>query len=272
LSDIHLGTYGCRSNELLQYLKTIKPDIVVLNGDIIDGWHFSKRYFPKSHIKVIKHFLGLLGKGVKIYYIPGNHDEMMRRFKGFRLGSLRIVNQLKIKKDGNTFWFFHGDVFDMVMRYSKWLAKIGGISYDFLIILNTGINKISKFVGKGKVSLSKSVKNSVKGALKFINDFEETAAAMSISYSCDYVVCGHIHQPVIRRIEGKSGSVVYMNSGDWIENLSALEYSDGRWKVYRYYEDPVAQNINHKEIMKTEKRNKQLFEDLLQEFRISMYD
>ena len=268
LSDIHLGTYGCRADELLQYLKTVKPETLILNGDIIDGWHFSKRYFPKSHMKVIKHFLSLLSKGTKIYYIPGNHDEMLRRFKGFRLGSLRIVNQLKIRRDGNTFWFFHGDVFDMVMKYSKWLAKVGGISYDFLIVLNALLNKVSSLFGRGKISLSKKVKNGVKGALKFINDFEETTAAMSISSAVDYVICGHIHQPEIRRIDNKAGSVVYMNSGDWIENLSALEYNSGRWKIYKYLEDPIAQSINHNDIMKNEKKNKQLFQDLLEEFKI----
>jgi UDP-2,3-diacylglucosamine pyrophosphatase LpxH len=268
LSDIHLGTYGCKASELLQYLKTVKPETLILNGDIIDGWHFSRHYFPKSHLKVIKHFLSLLSKGCKIYYIPGNHDEMMRRFKGFHLGSLQIVNQLRINRDGKSFWFFHGDVFDMVMNYSKWLAKVGGISYDFLIVLNAFLNKFSQFIGVGKISLSMKVKNGVKGALKFINDFEESTAAMSISRSYDFVVCGHIHQPEIRKIDTKGGSVMYLNSGDWIENMSALEYNKQEWKIYRYQEDLVAQNVNKNDIMKNEKKNKQIFQELLKEFQL----
>ncbi|MFZ5939402.1 MAG: UDP-2,3-diacylglucosamine diphosphatase [Bacteroidota bacterium] len=117
LSDTHLGTIGCRASELSAYLKTIKPATVILNGDIIDGWQFNKRYFPKSHIRIIKQILGWLSKGTRVYYITGNHDEVMRRFKGFQLGGLKIVNQLKFRKDGKSYWFFHGDVFDVVMKY-----------------------------------------------------------------------------------------------------------------------------------------------------------
>ena len=125
LSDIHLGTYGCHAKELLHYLKTIKPKIVVLNGDIIDIWQFSKRYWPKSHMKVVKTFMTWMSKGVKFYYVTGNHDEMLRRFEGFKMGSFKIVNKIVLDLDnGKKAWFFHGDVFDVTMQHSKWLAKL----------------------------------------------------------------------------------------------------------------------------------------------------
>jgi len=266
LSDIHLGTYGCRAHELLQYLHTIKPKKVVLNGDIIDAWQFRKYYFPKSHLKVIRVFLGWLTKGIKIYYVTGNHDEMMRRFKGTKIGSLNIVNSLVIRKKGKSFWFFHGDVFDVTMKYSKWLAKLGGLGYDLLIIINTFVNSLYRLMGKGKISLSRKVKESVKNAVKYINDYEETAISIAIDKGYDAVVCGHIHQPAIRTVSNEKGSVEYLNSGDWIENLTALEYTDGEWTLYKYFEDEVAQQISKKELTKSEKKIKQLFEELLQEF------
>src|SRR3954469_18362021 len=137
LSDIHLGTYGCHAEELLRYLKTIKPARIILNGDIIDMWQFSKRYWPKSHMQVIKHFTGQLAKGSKIVYLTGNHDEMLRKFAGFRLGSFQIDNKKVVTLDGKKAWIFHGDVFDVTMQYSKWLAKLGAVGYDTLILLNT---------------------------------------------------------------------------------------------------------------------------------------
>ena len=182
LSDVHLGTYGCHATELLHYLKSVKPKIVILNGDIIDIWQFSKRYWPKAHMKVIKQILHWMGKGVKIYYITGNHDEMLRKFVGFKMGSLRIVNKVILPlENGKTAWFFHGDVFDITMQHSKWLAKLGAIGYDTLILINRVVNFISeKVFKKGKLSLSKKIKNSVKSAGKFINSFEQTAADIAI--------------------------------------------------------------------------------------------
>jgi len=268
LSDIHLGTVGCRAEELSCYLKTIKPKTVILNGDIIDGWQFNKRYFPTSHMRIIKQFMGWLSKGITVYYISGNHDEVMRRFRGFQLGGLKIVNQLKIRKDGKNYWFFHGDVFDVLMKYSKWLAKLGGFSYDMLIRVNTFVNKVSLGMGRKRVHLSKSVKDGVKSLVKFVDDFESTAAKMAIRNKMDYVVCGHIHAPQIRKIEYKEGSVMYLNSGDWIENMSSLEYSKGKWSVYRFEEDSAAPALMKKP-GKKEKKPKLLFKDLVEEFRLT---
>lgn len=244
LSDVHLGTYGCRAKELLQYLKSIKPKAVVLNGDIIDIWQFSKRYWPSTHMMVIKHLIGLIAKEVPVYYIPGNHDELLRRFKGLQLGSLKITNKLSMKLNGEKVWIFHGDVFDVVMQHSKWLAKLGAVGYDSLIVINSLVNFCSEKMGRGKVSLSKKIKNTVKGAVKFVNNFETTVCGIAVDNQFNYVVCGHIHHPEIRMVETEKGNVVYMNSGDWIENLTALEYNENAWSIYRYTDDEVAQAID----------------------------
>src|SRR5688572_873302 len=162
LSDIHLGTYGCRAEELLRYLKTIKPKKIILNGDIIDMWQFSKRYWPKSHMQVIKQITGMLTKNVSIVYLTGNHDEMLRKFSGFKLGSFKIDNKAVLKINGKKAWVFHGDVFDVTMQHSKWLARLGAVGYDFLILLNASVNWMLSKIGQEKISLSKRVKDSVK--------------------------------------------------------------------------------------------------------------
>jgi UDP-2,3-diacylglucosamine pyrophosphatase LpxH len=278
ISDVHLGTFGCRAKELLSYMKTVDPKILILNGDIIDIWQFNKRYFPKSHMKVIKYITSMLVKGTKVYYITGNHDEMLRKFKGFKLGGFEIVNKLVLQLDGNKTWFFHGDVFDITMKYSKWLARLGGKGYDILILINTVINWMSLKMGLGRLSFSKRIKNSVKGAVKYVNNFEATVAEIASLHHYKYAVCGHIHQPQIREIKDRSGNkVTYLNSGDWIENLSALEYDKGKWSLYIFQEDPVAQkdvildeeSANEYELNRAAYKNKQLFDDLVEEFQFN---
>ena len=271
LSDVHLGTYGCHATELLQYLKSVKPKTVILNGDIIDIWQFSKRYWPKAHMKVIKQILHWMSKGVKIYYITGNHDEMLRKFVGFKMGSLRIVNKVILPlENGKTAWFFHGDVFDITMQHSKWLAKLGAIGYDTLILINRVVNFISEKVFKrGKLSLSKKIKNSVKSAVKFINNFEQTAADIAIENQYDFVVCGHIHQPEMREISNDQGKTMYLNSGDWIENLTALEYINNEWSIYRFTENEI--EIEKKESAISEEddlNDSELFDNLVEEFNL----
>ncbi len=268
LSDIHLGTYGCHAKELLQYLKTIKPKAIILNGDIIDVWQFSKRYWPPAHMMVVKHFIGLIAKGVPLYYIPGNHDEMLRKFKGFQLGSLKICNKLSIKLGGEKVWIFHGDVFDVVMQHSKWLAKLGAIGYDTLILINRLVNFISQKLGRGKISFSKKIKNGVKSAVAFINKFESTVCEIAASNDYKYVICGHIHEPTMKTMVTENGPIRYLNSGDWIENLSALEYTNNDWKLYRYMEDPVAQGIQLKSSQIRKESTKELFDNLLAEMKL----
>jgi len=267
ISDIHLGTYGCHAEELLSYLKSVKPKTLILNGDIIDIWQFNKSYWPESHMRVIKHITGLIAKNVKVYYVTGNHDEMLRKFVGFKMGSLQIVNKVVLNLDGKKAWFFHGDVFDVIMQNSKWLAKLGAKGYDTLILINRLFNHISEKMGRGKLSFSKKIKNGVKSAVKFIDDFEQIAADIAISNTYDYVVCGHIHQPEIKKIKTREGDVTYLNSGDWIENLTALEYNNGAWKIYQFDEDlQRVRNVKTDRKKEPEMNNKIIFENLVREF------
>lgn len=234
ISDVHLGIYGCHAKELVQYLDSIDPKILILNGDIIDIWQFSKRYFPKSHTKVIRRLLKFIGKGTEVYYLTGNHDEALRKFAGFGLSNFSIDNKLILDVDGKKHWFFHGDVYDITMKNSKWLAKLGGKGYDILIILNRLVNNLMEKMGREKMSFSKKVKHGVKQAVKFISDFEQTVAEIAIDKGIDVVCCGHIHQPVISNMEHNGKTVTYLNSGDWVESLTSLEYADGQWTLYTH--------------------------------------
>ena len=234
LSDVHLGTFGCHAKEVLNYLTSIKPKILVLNGDIIDIWQFRKSYFPKKHLKVIKRIIDLASKGTKVYYITGNHDEMLRKFSDTSMGNFSILDKLILDLDGKKAWLFHGDVFDVSVQHSKWIAKLGGLGYDYLILLNRFVNFCLHKIGKEPYSFSKKIKNSVKKAVKHISDFESTAVELAIEKNYDYVICGHIHEPKIEEKSNKYGRVLYMNSGDWVENLTALEYNKKRWKLFRY--------------------------------------
>lgn len=234
LSDIHLGTFGCHAKELLRYLKSVRPDQVILNGDIIDMWQFKKWYWPQSHMKVLQHILKWAIKGVPVTYITGNHDEMLRQFSDLQFGSLKVQDKLLLDLNGEKTWIFHGDVFDASIQYSKFIAKLGGQGYDLLILINRALNWVSEKAGQGRISLSKRVKNSVKQAVKFVSDFENTAAELAIEKGYQTVICGHIHQPADRIVENENGRVRYLNSGDWIENLTALEYNQGEWKLFSY--------------------------------------
>lgn len=234
ISDVHLGTYGCHAKELLHYLKSIKPGVLILNGDIIDGWQFSKRYFPQSHLAVIQRIVKIAASGTPVYYLSGNHDEFLRRFTPFELANFHLDDKLLIEIDGKKMWVFHGDVFDASIQYSKWIAKLGGQGYNLLIFTNNIINWVLLRLGRPRMSFSKKVKEGVKRAVKYISDFEETAASLAIDQNYDYVVCGHIHQPQMRTIENKKGKVQYLNSGDWVENLTALEYVDQSWSIYTH--------------------------------------
>jgi len=237
ISDLHLGTYGCHAAEIVNYLQSISPQLLILNGDIIDGWQFSKRYFPAAHLQVIKEILNLLSNGTRVVYITGNHDEMLRRYSDIQLSNFQLVDKLVLEINGKMTWVFHGDVFDNTTKGSaKLIAKLGGHGYDWLILINRLVNWGLKKLGRPKLSFSKKIKNSVKKAVSWIADFEQTAAELAIEKKYDYVICGHIHQPQKRSIETKEGSVIYMNSGDWVENLTALEYHDKEWTIYQYNE------------------------------------
>ncbi len=245
ISDVHLGTYGCRAKELVAYLKSISPNILILNGDIIDGWQFSKRYFPPAHMAVIKEILNLMMKGTRVFYITGNHDEQLRRFSDFQLSNFTLTDKLVLEINNKMTWIFHGDIFDNTTKGgAKFLAKLGSNGYALLLLFNRLINNLLKAFGQERVSISKRVMEEVNKAVTKINDFEQIAAELAIEKKFDYVICGHIHQPQQRVVETPQGKVTYLNSGDWVEHLTALEYCNKEWKIFTYNE----KDFEHSEI------------------------
>ncbi len=236
ISDVHLGTYGCKAQELLAYLQSINPKKIILNGDIIDIWSFKKSYFPSTHLQIIRYLLNLSEKGIPIVYITGNHDELLRKFSTMNFGNILLTDRFVLKYENKTAWIFHGDVFDASIQHSKWLAKLGGWGYDKLIRINYLMNLGLEFFGKERYSLSKKIKNSVKKAVKHVNDFEKTAAELAIENQFDDVICGHIHQPQMKEVKTEKGKCLYLNSGDWIENLTALELNENKWSIFHFEE------------------------------------
>lgn len=234
ISDVHLGTFGCRAKELYKYLKSIQPQTLVLNGDIVDIWQFRKRYFPKSHLKVIKQIISMASKGTQVHYLTGNHDEMLRKFSDATFGNIHLQDKLVLNLGNQKAWIFHGDIFDASIQSAKWIAKLGGWGYDLLITMNSLSNWCLEKMGRERFSFSKMIKNSVKKAVKYITDFEDTAAELAVDQGFDFVICGHIHQPQMRKVETKNGNCTYLNSGDWIENLTALEFNKEKWTMYHY--------------------------------------
>lgn len=235
LSDLHLGTYGCRAREIVTYLRSISPQLLVLNGDIMDAWQFSKHYFPAAHMAVIKEIFQLLAAGTRVIYITGNHDEMLRRYTDLQLGNLQLADKMVIEMHGRTTWIFHGDAFDNTTKGSaRFWARMGSNGYAVLLGFNRFLNRCARLIGREPVSLSRKVMDQVNKSIVRINEFETLVAELAIEKKYDYVICGHIHQPQKRVIETTKGKVTYLNSGDWIEHLTALEYRDNDWHIYTY--------------------------------------
>lgn len=235
ISDLHLGTYASRATEFLSYLQSIDPRLLILNGDIIDGWQFSKHYFPASHMAVIQEIFKLLSNGTRVIYITGNHDEMLRRYSDLHLGNFQLADKVVIEINGKMTWIFHGDVFDHTGKgLAKFWGKLGSNGYACLLGFNKFINWCLEHAGREKVSLSKKVMNQFNKRFVKIDEFETTVSELAIekNYSC--VICGHIHQPGKRVITTSKGTVTYLNSGDWVEHLTALEYHDNDWHIHTH--------------------------------------
>jgi UDP-2,3-diacylglucosamine pyrophosphatase LpxH len=235
LSDIHLGTRGCEAVCLLKYLKSVNPKLLVLNGDIIDIWQFNTAYFPTAHWAVIMEFIDIAAS-IPVYYLPGNHDDSLRRLLPFKFGNIQLENKLLLELDGKLVWIFHGDIYDGSITHGRWMAKIAGRCYDSIIVFNRFINRIRKKFGLKPTHFSKKLKSSVKSAVQKVSNFESKAIEVAIEKGYDYVACGHIHRPQIREAENDKGKVTYLNSGDWMENMTALEYNEGTWNIYTYNE------------------------------------
>jgi UDP-2,3-diacylglucosamine pyrophosphatase LpxH len=228
ISDIHLGTMACNATALLEYLKSIAPKMLVLNGDIIDAWRFSRNYFPKSQLKIVRHLIKMMEKGTRIYYIAGNHDEILRKFVHTRSGRFKIANQLMLKLGGEKVWFIHGDVFDSVISRLRWLSKLGAAVYGFISLINLALNFLFNSEGK-KLNIYKNRTSGFNS--ENISRFETRVASEAIKRGVQTVICGHTHIPADKNIWQGNGSVRYLNCGDWVENNTSLEYRDGSWNL-----------------------------------------
>jgi len=265
ISDLHLGTYGSEADEVLAYLDTIDADKIVINGDFVDIMLFNKRFWPSSHMKVIKYFLDLISQGKEIYYVTGNHDELMRKFLNFKIQNFKIVNQVVLDTNEGKVWMFHGDVFDFSIQ-TGWLTKLAGFLYDYMIMFNSWINKkIMRPLGRKRLNFSKSIKANVKTAVQYFANFEMKAAKIAQKNGYKYVVCGHIHTPKIESFNINGEEIIYMNSGDWLESLSSLEYVNNKWSIYMHKRTEQEYKGDDSRIEMT---NKELYKDLIAEFKI----
>lgn len=240
ISDAHLGTYGCYADELLAYLSSIAPDTLILNGDMIAVWQFKASYFPPSHLNVIKKIVSMASQGTKVYYIQGNHDQVKSSFGPLNLGLITFCKKLVLDLNGKKTWFFHGDIFDLPILPVKWLAKMGKPGFDIVLSINKVVNWCLKKRKKEKFSLSNKIKLDITAAEEYVEEYERKVIDLAIDGHYDTVVCGHIHRPKKQLIESDKGNLLYLNSGDWVEHMSALEYSFKRWKLYRYENDKLS--------------------------------
>lgn len=234
ISDIHLGTKNCQAEKLLTFLKTNTADTIYLVGDIIDMWALSRNiYFPQSHVNVMKKILSL-SKHCKVYYIRGNHDETLDHFVPFDVGNISIVSQhVHWTADNKQFLVCHGDKYDQVTKYARWLAVMGDIGYTALLNSNSVVNWFRRKLGLGYWSLSAYAKRKVKSVVSFISDFESAVVRDVANHGYDGVICGHIHHAEIKEIDG----ILYCNDGDWVESCTALvEDKNGALSILEFKE------------------------------------
>lgn len=235
ISDIHLGTRGCQSKRLLKFLKSIECDNLYLVGDIIDGWRMkNKIFFPESHVKVIRYILKMATKDTNVFYIAGNHDSFIRNYMDFNLdigNNITIGDEFEYISNDKKFLITHGDKYDIITSYHTWIANIGDSAYTFSILLNSILNEVRSKLNLKYWSLSKYLKHKVKSAVSFIFEFEKSLITHASKSGYDGVICGHIHHPEIKEIDGK----IYCNTGDWVESCSALvEDYDGNIEIFEY--------------------------------------
>lgn len=238
LSDLHLGTNQCRAGRLLKYLKSVEPKMLILNGDIVDLWLLDLKKWPKKHTKILAYFFNLMIDKIPIYYLPGNHDDYLKQFSGFQFHNFELRNELILDLDGNKTWFMHGDKNDKSVNGNKRkLAIKAGKAFDKLVGFNRFINDWEKFLGKKQaMNFSKSLKDKSKTAIKKGNNFEQEYIEEAVVNGIDALVCGHLHRPGISKVCSidSQKEILYLNSGDWTESCTALEYKNKKWKLYSY--------------------------------------
>ena len=232
ISDLHLATYACKPKKILKYLKSIKPQMLVLNGDIIDSWRFSRNYFPKSHLKVVRQIIKMMEKGVKVYYITGNHDEFLRKFSPVEAGNLKIVDRLVLDQDGGKTLILHGDIFDHSIYMAKWLAKIGAAGKGMLSLIDAFINGLLGIFGRKDFILYKTINQKLNRERSTLIGYEKSMLKSCAEQGYQTVICGHTHFPKDRELLINNKRVHYLNCGDWVEHFTAAEYYNGSWHLY----------------------------------------
>ncbi|MCM8556418.1 UDP-2,3-diacylglucosamine diphosphatase [Sphingomicrobium sediminis] len=240
ISDTHLGTSGCNAELLHDFLRSVDCDTLYLVGDIIDGWRLKKGwYWPPRHNDVVRTVLKHAQRGTRVVFIPGNHDELFRDYIGLSLGGIELAyDEIHVTADGRKLWVLHGDQFDGVVVYHKWLAYLGDHAYGALLKLNVWVNRARRLFGKPYWSLSAYLKLKVKNAVAYIGEFEKVVAEAAAEKGVDGVVCGHIHHAEIRQI----GDITYYNDGDWVESCTALvEDFDGKLSIVNWAERKAAE-------------------------------
>lgn len=234
ISDVHLGTRGCKDVQLLDFLKACECDYLFLVGDIIDGWRLRQSfYWNETHNDIIKEILKKAKHGTKVTWVIGNHDEFLRphleHFDSF--GNIDIVNECEYWIQWKKYWIVHGDEFDGIVRYHKWVAILGDVAYTFLLWLNRHFNRVRASLGLGYWSLSAFLKKKVKSAVNFMLEFESSLAKEAKRRGYAGVICGHVHNAEIKEIDG----VVYINTGDWVESCTAIvEKANGKLILWKY--------------------------------------
>lgn len=235
LSDIHLGTINSKAKELSRFLRSNSCDRLILNGDIIDGWRLSKNgKWKRKHTRFLKVVMKMTEKiKTEVIYVRGNHDDFLDQILPLQFGKFIICRDFELESKGKKFYVTHGDIFDSITTNLRWLAKLGDMGYTFLLWLNKTYNNRRIRKGLPYYSLSGIIKQKVKSAISYISDFQEELTIYAKKKNYDGVICGHIHHPAILQYE----ETIYMNSGDWIESLSALtEDHQGNWKIVYYHE------------------------------------
>jgi UDP-2,3-diacylglucosamine pyrophosphatase LpxH len=244
ISDIHLGTPGCQAEFLLDFLRDNESDYLYLVGDIVDGWQLKRRwYWTQAHNDVVQKILRKARKGTRVSYVAGNHDEVMRQFLGLAFGGIEILDEaVHTTADGRRFLVVHGDLYDVVVRHARWLAVLGDHLYALILKLNRWFNHLRARLGLPYWSLSQYLKHKTKNAVNFMTAFEQALAREARTRGFDGVICGHIHKPLIKMIDG----VIYCNDGDWVESLSALvETYKGELKILEWRPRSRAAAVTH---------------------------
>ena len=235
ISDIHLGTRGCRAELLLEFLQRVRVDVLYLLGDVIDVWSLRRMVFwPQAHSDVVRAVLGKARQGTRVVYVPGNHDELFRELEGSVFGNLEVRREcIHETADERRLLVLHGDEFDGVVKCSRWLARLGTLGYDLLLWLNRHVNNVRRMLGFPHWSLVSYLKHKSRNAVLYIANFEQAVAYAAARRGVDGVICGHIHRPALKKLHG----VLYCNDGDWIESCSCVvEDLNGRLSLWNWAE------------------------------------